>query len=335
MDRKNFLKKAGFALAGIPTILNANIVETTSVETKPIGSNANRDWKSIAKEFSINKDIIFMNNGTMGISPNLVLKSLQEEFEKVAFKGAYPSDFNRLKKALGKIVNAPHTTLAITKNVTEGLNIACFGVELQRDDEVIMTTHEHVGGCAPWLYRAKMEGIRIKTFPLGMTAAETLDNLKKAITAKTKVIAVPHIPCTIGQIMPIKEICKLAREKGIISIVDGAHPLGMIRFDITDIDCDYYAGCLHKWLLAPLGMGYVYINPNRLNATRVHNVGAYSLNKFDMTVEIPIMDSADLVNETQRFSTGTYCGPMYEASLKAIEWYESIGIDRIEQRGKR
>lgn len=57
----------------------------------------------------------------------------------------------------------------------------------------------------------------------------------------------------------------------------------MIRFDITDIDCDYYAGCLHKWLLAPLGMGYVYINPNRLNATRVHNVGAYSLNKFDMT----------------------------------------------------
>lgn len=334
MNRKNFLKSAGFAIAGIPSLLNAQMLETVAPESKPIGSNANRDWNSIAKEFSINRDITFMNNGTMGINPKIVLKSLQSEFEKVAFRGTYPSDFNRLKKALGKVVNAPYTSLAITKNVTEGLNIACFGNELKRDDEVIMTTHEHVGGCAAWLYRAKTEGIRIKTFPLGMTAAETLENLKQAITLKTKIIAIPHIPCTIGQIMPIKEICKVAREKGIVSIVDGAHPLGMIRFDIADIDCDYYAGCLHKWLLAPLGMGYIYINPNKLNATKVHNVGAYSLNKFDMTAEIPLMDDADLVNETQRFSTGTFCGPIYEASIKAIEWYESIGIDRIEQRVK-
>ncbi len=129
-------------------------------------------------------------------------------------------------------------------------------------------------------------------------------------------------------------MCKIAKERKIVTIIDGAHPLGMLKLNIADLGCDYYAGCLHKWLLAPLGMGFLYIHPDRLETTKIHNLGAYSIGKFDMTPENPILDLSDLNKETQRFCTGTFSGPLYEASVKAIEWYESIGVERIENRVK-
>jgi selenocysteine lyase/cysteine desulfurase len=116
------------------------------------------------------------------------------------------------------------------------------------------------------------------------------------------------------------------------SIIDGAHPLGMIQFSIADIDCDYYAGCLHKWLLAPLGLGFVYIRKDKLESTNLFNVGAYSLPNFDMTAENLVAEN--LVQETQRYSTGSFCGPLYEAGERAIDWYEAIGPERIEKRVK-
>jgi L-cysteine/cystine lyase len=331
MNRKEFIKNAGIAFAAIPSTLQLK-AESLAFHSESIPNFS--DWNEIAKQFGANNNIIYLNNGTMGICPDVVLEELRKSFEMTANSGVYPANMNLLKDRLSAVLGVESKTIAITKNVTEGLNIACWGHDLKRGDEVLMTTHEHVGGCAAWLYRAKTEGIVLKTFALGATAEETLQNFKKSITSNTKIIAIPHIPCTIGQILPIKEMCSYARERGIISIIDGAHPLGMLRVNIKDLGCDYYSGCLHKWLLAPLGMGFIYIHPDKLTSTKIHNLGAYSISKFDMTAAIPQLGDGEVVNETQRFSSGTYCGPLYEASIKAIEWYESIGIDRIEKRVK-
>ena len=329
MNRKEFMKNLGLTLVGIPTISESDLPENPKT---PIQSSSS--WSEIASHFRFRKDFVYFNNGTMGISPDIVLKAIQDGFERVATEGRYPSEHDLLKKPLSKLLGVDSKTIAITKNVTEGINIACWGNALNAGDEVLMTTHEHVGGCAAWLYRVKTEGIRIRTFQLGSTAEETFSNFKKAIRSNTKIAAIPHIPCTIGQILPIKEMCQFAKEKGITTIVDGAHPLGMLRLNITDLGCDYYAGCLHKWLLAPLGMGFLYIHPDRLERTKIHNLGAYSIAKFDMTPDSPSLDLKDLVQESQRFCTGTYSGPLYEAAIKAIEWYESIGVDRVEARVK-
>jgi cysteine desulfurase/selenocysteine lyase len=327
MNRKQFITNLGLGAVSMPALLSAPWTTPHSIKLP-----STKNWSEIQKQFLPIPNSVYMNNGTMGITPKPVLTALQEAFEEVAKAGHYSTDLLTIKERLSPLLGVDTKTIAITKNVTEGINIACWGNDLTAGDEVLMTTHEHVGGCAAWLYRAATEGIKIKTFALGSTAEETFINFKKALSPQTKIVAVPHIPCTIGQILPVKDICTEARKRGITSIIDGAHPLGMIQFNIADLGCDYYAGCLHKWLLAPLGLGFVYIHPDRLANTKIHNVGAYSIADFDMTAENPM--NKNLVNETQRFSTGTFCSPLYAAAVRAIDWYQAIGPARIESRVK-
>lgn len=329
MDRKKFIKSAA-ALALFPGVVSDKLSNHKASGIH--NSDGNVNWKKIRKEFGIIPDITYMNNGTMGLSPEFINDAIYKEFKKVSRTGSYPNELVMLRQALSRVTGADYKNLTITKNVTEGINLACWGIDLKEGDEVLMTRHEHAGSAIPWLYRAKKEKIVIKTFELALTAAQTLQNFKNAITEKTKIIAVPHIPCTTGQVLPVKEMCNYAGDRNIISIVDGAHPLGMIRFSIEDIGCDYYAGCLHKWMLAPLGLGFFYVKPGRLNTTLIHNLGAYSADDFSMAAE-PFFVK-ELTMEAQRFSPGTFCGPLYHAAVKSIEWYEKIGAENIENRVK-
>jgi selenocysteine lyase/cysteine desulfurase len=233
---------------------------------------------------------------------------------------------------LGQILGCKGSELAITKNVSEGVNLACRAISLKKGDEVIITLHEHVGGCAAWLYRAKTEGIVLKLATLGATAEETLNNIKAVKTKNTKVIAVPHIPCTIGQVLPVNEICAWAKANGIISAIDGAHPLGMLQMNLKEMGCDYYSGCFHKWLLGPIGTGFFYASEEILSQSAIHHVAAYSVDKFDMSTTPPSM--GELVNKTARYSYGTFPGPMYDGAKAAMQFYQKIGPALIEKRVK-
>ncbi len=326
VKRKSFLTTAALlAAAGSRADIRNRIAEI------PAAADDEQYWSALrASLFPIENGRIFLNNGTMGITPYPVLTSLQKGFEHAASKGAYPGHTEDLQKAIAELIGCDADEIAITKNVSEGINHACWGIPLSKGDEVLMTTHEHAGGCIAWLHRANLDGIVIRTFPLGKTAEETLANLKKAVTKKTKVIAIPHIPCTIGQILPVQEICDFAKSSNIITALDGAHPLGMIRFNVHEIGCDYYSGCLHKWALAPLGLGYFYIKKSMLNKTRCTHVAAYSSNEFNMANTPPT--GGTLVENAHRFYYGTFCGPLFEAGLEALKLYKKIGPERIETR---
>ena len=326
VKRKSFLTTAALlAAAGSRAEIRNRIAEI------PAAADDEQYWSALrASLFPIENGRIFLNNGTMGITPYPVLASLQKGFEHAASKGAYPGHTEDLQKAIAELIGCDADEIAITKNVSEGINHACWGIPLSKGDEVLMTTHEHAGGCIAWLHRANLDGIVIRTFPLGKTAEETLANLKKTVTKKTKVIAIPHIPCTIGQILPVQEICDFAKSSNIITALDGAHPLGMIRFNVHEIGCDYYSGCLHKWALAPLGLGYFYIKKSMLNKTRCTHVAAYSSNEFNMANTPPT--GGTLVENAHRFYYGTFCGPLFEAGLEALKLYKKIGPERIETR---
>ena len=326
VKRKSFLTTAALlAAAGSRAEIRNRIAEI------PAAADDEQYWSALrASLFPIENGRIFLNNGTMGITPYPVLASLQKGFEHAASKGAYPGHTEDLQKAIAELIGCDADEIAITKNVSEGINHACWGIPISKGDEVLMTTHEHAGGCIAWLHRANLDGIVIRTFPLGKTAEETLANLKKAVTKKTKVIAIPHIPCTIGQILPVQEICDFAKSSNIITALDGAHPLGMIRFNVHEIGCDYYSGCLHKWALAPLGLGYFYIKKSMLNKTRCTHVAAYSSNEFNMANTPPT--GGTLVENAHRFYYGTFCGPLFEAGLEALKLYKKIGPERIETR---
>ena len=268
----------------------------------------------------------------MGITPYPVLEALNKSFHHIAENGAYPMHDGSFEENLGQILGCKGSELAITKNVSEGVNLACRAIALKKGDEVIITLHEHVGGCAAWLYRAKTEGIVLKLAALGATAEETLNNFKAVKTKNTKVIAVPHIPCTIGQVLPVNEICAWARANGIISAIDGAHPLGMLQMNLKEMGCDYYSGCFHKWLLGPIGTGFFYASEEILSRSAIHHVAAYSVDKFDMSTTPPSM--GELVNKTARYSYGTFPGPMYDGAKAAIQFYQKIGPALIEKRVK-
>ena len=142
----------------------------------------------------------------------------------------------------------------------------------------------------------------------------------------------PHIPCTIGQVLPVNEICAWSKANGIISAIDGAHPLGMLQMNLKEMGCDYYSGCFHKWLLGPIGTGFFYASEEILSRSAIHHVAAYSVDKFDMSTTPPSM--GELVNKTARYSYGTFPGPMYDGAKAAMQFYQKIGPALIEKRVK-
>lgn len=354
MERKHFLTLgAGLTVGSLmgKSPLSVSATSTSSLQTDwlnqwhenstlPLPLEPNRDapetdgpyWDFIRGLFPLNPKITFLNNGTMGITPLPVLEALNKSFRNLAENAAYPMHDGSFEEQLAQIIGCKGSELAITKNVSEGVNLACRAIPLKKGDEVIITRHEHVGGCAPWLYRAKTEGIVLKVIELGSTAEETLQRVKDAKTSKTKVLALPHIPCTIGQILPVKEICAWARENQIISAIDGAHPLGMIGFNIKDIGCDYYSGCFHKWLLGPIGTGFFYASEAILPKSVIHHVAAYSVDTFNMSTVPPSV--GELVPKTARYSYGTFPGPMYDGARAAMKFYVSVGPELIEKRVK-
>jgi len=326
VKRKSFLGLAA-GLAILPkswSESNHLLYDNESFEQLP--------WDTLRSLFPLKTDRTFLNNGTMGITPYPVINAIQKSLTDIAENAAYPRHDHELEKKLAELIGCDHKEIGITKNVSEGVNHIAWGIPLKRGDEVIMTTHEHVGGCAAWLQRARLEGIVIKTIPIDPSNEQILQRLADNINSKTKVIAVPHIPCTIGQVLPVKEICTLAREKGIISCIDGAHPLGMLELDLKDIGCDYYAGCFHKWMLGPIGSGWVYMKQERLKETKTTHVAAYSVNAFNMSKNPPFLD--DVIEEASRYSYGTFNGPQQKGCVAALELYKKIGPQRIESRVK-
>lgn len=289
-------------------------------------------WRMIRAQFPLLSTKTYLNNGTMGPSPYPVLNEVYQDMLQVDQQGRYGGYEDLAIKALAGLMGSKETEISLTRNVTEGINISCWGLPLKAGDEVIMSAHEHVGNATPWLNRSKLHGIVIKVIPLGKTAQETLDIVKKAITSKTKVIALPHIPCTIGQILPAKEICALAREKGIFSFVDGAHPPGMIKVDLKDIGCDMYAGCCHKWLLGPKGTGFLYVSENFRNTLQVYYGGGGVDSGWDMLSQPPVLKGYS--DNGHRYYYGTQNPSLFKGIAKAVEFHDQIGTERIEKRIK-
>jgi L-cysteine/cystine lyase len=234
---------------------NPHLPNTSELE---IAFNDEKYWQTIRQLFPLSKDFIYLNNGTMGPSPFPVIEAVKKGMMDGDQLGSYGGWENTANK-LAKFVNVNDDEIALTHNVTEGINIACWGLPLKKGDEVIMNTHEHVGNALPWLNRQKVHGIVIKTFTPSLTAADTLKSIEALITKKTKAIAVPHIPCTQGQILPIQEIVSLAKSKNIFSIIDGAHGAGMMPLNLHQLGCDVYISCCHKWMLGPKGTGFIYV----------------------------------------------------------------------------
>ncbi len=331
MKRKEFLKTTAglFMMPGItPSPGQSSHGSQSWPETRPDDESF---WKFVRSQFPLTEERAYFNTGGLGASPYVVIdavKSKMDELEKVAETGHNDQLWKEIKTAAGGLLGCDAQELAFMRNTTEGINVVCNGLPLKKGDEMITTTHEHVGNSVPWLGLQKHAGVVTKFFaPSTGSPQENINSIEKLITKRTRLISVPHATTTTGQILPIKEISRLAKSKNIWLFVDGAQTAGMIPFNLHELGCDAYATSGHKWLLGPKETGLLYVRKDMLDVIEARFIGAYSDNGFDYA-----KGTLSLHPSAQRYEYGTVSIPLRAGLGAAISFIQRIGIDNVWKR---
>ncbi len=287
-------------------------------------------WAAIRKQFVIPTDEIYLNNGTVGSSPLPVLKAVFDSYfdcerlnwsdpERYPIWGYEP--WNEYRDPLAKVLGVTRDELALVRNATEANSFMANGWDMKPGDEVLMSDQEHPSGEGPWNLKAKRYGIVVKQYKIPKPVndpSEILNRVNDAITPRTKVLFTSHITTETGVIQPIKEICDLARSKGIVSMIDGAHAPGMLKLNIKELGCDMYGASPHKWLQAPKGTGFLYVRDEMIDrlwsTTTTHHWD-------DPTIR------------AERFQhIGSSNVPTLAGMKASLDFCNQIGLDRIEKR---
>ncbi|MBS1959129.1 MAG: aminotransferase class V-fold PLP-dependent enzyme [Bdellovibrionales bacterium] len=278
-------------------------------------------------------DHVYFNTGTLGLSPREVTETVvmvmrNEENDRIKAQDEERYSI-RARQSLAKLVGASAEEISLTHNATEGNNIVAWGLPLKRGDEVIVTTHEHVGGVLPWLNRARLEGIVVKSFDPAPTAAQTLERIESLMTASTRVIAIPHVLCTTGMVMPIAEIATLAHSRDAYCAIDGAQACGMVALDLHAMGVDFYATSGHKWLLGPKGTGFLYVRKDLLDTLAPKFVGAYSDSGWGLNPA-----TIEGLNPTaHRYDFGTQNAALQAGLVAATDYFQKLGPTEIYKHG--
>ena len=325
-SRRNFLQKLSIG-ALMPGVVGLNAQSQDFKIDDTIGGD--EFWDQVRAQFPLTKDRVYLNNGTFGPSPTPVLDALKESFEQTNTSGEY-GHIAPLRAHLADFVGIKESEISLTHNTTEGINIMVWGLPLKTGDEVIITYHEHAGNAIPWLNRAKLHGIVLKPFEPGKTHEENLELIKNLVTPKTKVIAIPHITCTTGLVMPIKEIADFAKGKGIYTAIDGAHGAGTFDLNLKELGIDFYSSSYHKWVLGPNGTGFLYVREELLDELQAFQVGAYSETGYDLH-QMPLQLN-NYVNTAHRYDYGSQSLPMIKGVQAAINFHQEIGKQKVESR---
>ena len=342
LHRREFIRGAAVAAAllGVP----AARAEQVLCEAAPalpskdlLSSSPQAYWAGLRKQWLLAPDHINLNCGSVGCTPLPVLRAMIDHIlsAETFVEAPYPwfgyDENTHLQETCEALADFLHVTtdeLALVRNATEANNVVVNGMNLAAGDEVLLTDQEHPGGYCPLDQRVARHGIKLNTVEIPKppaTAEEIVERFQKAITPKTKLIFFSHITTATGVILPAKQICAMAREHGILTHVDGAHAIGQIPLDLTDIGCDFYGSSPHKWLMAPKGTGFLYIREERLKDLWV-NIATANWNNYDI--------------KGYRFSwIGTSNLSVMVGLKAAIDFYNQLGPEiiyaRIHELGKQ
>lgn len=278
-------------------------------------------WAEVRASFSIPDDRIYLNNGTLGPSPTVVVDAVVEHTRRVA--ATYPPGvaWDDVKAGMAALVGGDREGFVFPRNTTEAVNFVAHGLDLLPEDRVVTTDHEHIGGLEPWRLVSHKHRLPldVATLPTPLDDPEdALDRIWDAVTPATRVVAVSHMTFTTGAVLPISALAERCRQHDIVLVVDGAHPPGMLEVDVATVGGSFYASSPHKWLLAPQGTGMLYIGPEwreRLWPTLAS--GGWD----------------DLSLGAHRFNhMGTIDESRMAGLLAATEFMSALGMDRVEGR---
>jgi isopenicillin-N epimerase len=226
---------------------------------------------NLEQHFQLDPSVIFLNHGSFGATPKPVMNTYrrwQEEMEKqpVEFLGRrITALLAESRTRLGAYLGTDANNLVYTQNATISLNIVARSLKLGPTDEVLSTDHEYGAVDRTWRFLARESGFKYINQPISIpivSKEKMIEELFAGVTSKTRVISVSHITSPTAIILPIEQIVRQARARGILTVIDGAHAPGQIPVNLDALGADFYGGNLHKWLCAPKGAGFLYAAPS-------------------------------------------------------------------------
>jgi selenocysteine lyase/cysteine desulfurase len=330
LNRRALLGSLGgaAALAAFRSDALARIADAgKAVAGKPAPAVAGDEayWAEIARAFDVDRTLINLNNGGCSPAPAHVMDAMIRDLR---FSNEIPvyhmwtvlePRIESCRRELAAEFGCDPEEMAITRNASESLETLIMGIDLKPGDEVVYTTQNYPRMITSWEQRARREGIVVKpiTFPVPpQSGADVVAKFRAAITPRTRVFEVTHITNLTGQILPVRDIVRLGREHGIETYVDGAHAFAQFPFKRDDLECDYYATSLHKWLFAPIGTGFLYVRKNKQKSI------------WPLMAAPPKMDE-----DIRKYEEiGTHPAANHNAIAVALAFHRGIGAERKAAR---
>tara|TARA_B110000914_G_scaffold214857_1_gene218167 strand:- start:1996 stop:3213 length:1218 start_codon:yes stop_codon:yes gene_type:complete len=298
--------------------------------------------KTIKSEFPIfkqkikNKPLVYLDSANSSQKPKVVIDRIsnfyETEFSNVgrsvhtlAVKAT--NRFEATRDILKEYLNAQcREEIIFTKGATEAINLVAssYGKKyINKGDEILITELEHHSNYVPWHFIRKEKGAVIKFAPVNENGEVEIDEIKKLITSKTKIIAITHISNVTGAIMPIKKIVELAKEKKIPVLIDGTQGAPHLHIDMQDLGCDFYAISCHK-MYGPNGLGILYAKKKWLDVLPPYQGGGGMINEVNK-------DDITFAETPTKFEAGTMQTAEVVAFAESINFIEKLGIKNIEE----
>lgn len=332
-DRRKFLQKAtALSSAALISSVPSWAKELDKALQSAQGISADKMateeefWYYIQQAFTVSPGIINLNNGGVSPAPKTVQDAMKRYYDlsneapsyymwRILDQGREP-----LRTNLAKLAGCSSEEIAMNRNSSEGLETVIFGLQLKAGDEVVLSKQDYPNVINAYKQREKRDGIKLVWINLELPSENEdylVSQYAKAFTPRTKVVNITHVINWNGQVLPVKKIAAEAHKKGIEVVVDGAHSFAHLDFKIPDLDADYFASSLHKWLYAPIGSGLLYVKKEKIKTI------------------YPLFATADdpLKDDIRKFeSLGTRPFFIEQAIGKAVEFHDMIGSERKQKR---
>src|SRR6266516_425000 len=268
MNRREFARL--LAIGGAVPFFTPELTWARSLDLPPTPASPDEKfWISVRDQFVMPKDLTMLNAANLCPSSGPVLETM---YKMTKDMDQDPSQDNRVKlgdgrentrKLLAEFLKVTPEEIVITRNTSESNNLVSTGIDLKTGDEVLLTADNHPSNHTAWQEKAKRFGFTVKDIPVPNPHPGFdyyVEAFRKMITPQTRVIAFTHLTSTVGDLFPAKELCRLARERGILTLVDGAQTFGLMDVDLSDMQPDFYSGSAHKWPCGPKENGVLYIS---------------------------------------------------------------------------
>lgn len=334
ISRRTFLeqvgKSIGLAVAASGALQamleEANAAGKSIMHLLPQQAATEEDyWSEIQRLFPVSRSLINLNNGGVSPSPSLVVEALQRYEWQQELAPAYmmwqemTPQYETIRQALADEFGVSPEETAITRNASEALETILLGYPLRPGEEILTTTQDYPRMITALKQRERREGIKVRYVKIPVAPKnpeEITQAIEWGIQSNTRLLLISHMVFLNGQILPVRSICRMASAKGVEVVVDGAHTFAHLKFTRDDLDCDYYATSLHKWLSAPKGTGMLYVRKEKIK-------NIWPLMAADVSQDATIRKFEEI---------GTHSAAIKLAIGEALLFHRSIGVERKEAR---